>query len=268
MLKNHFQLLKQSCNQLKHVVSVRTQAQNNTNQKWDLFSAVCLERKPVVTPALTEIEKEYKQYLKDLEFELSVKSNFELRHEADVKHLAVLKEGGEIDDTEVNLKQTAQDLKDLWNAEAAEFKPADKITDADKKNDLKSLNRKLDKHLIFVVNQKLGDKKLYMLPQGLRQDGETLRQVAERVLKETIGSELKTQIYSNAPCGFYKYKYPANIQQERNVVGAKIFIYFARYLKGQPSLKGIDYKWLDRTELDKTLPPQYKSSVQQFLIDE
>lgn len=84
MLKNHFQLLKQSCNQLKHVVSVRTQAQNNTNQKWDLFSAVCLERKPVVTPALTEIEKEYKQYLKDLEFELSVKSNFELRHEADV----------------------------------------------------------------------------------------------------------------------------------------------------------------------------------------
>lgn len=42
---------------------------------------------------------------------------------------------------------------------------------------MKSLQRKLDKHLVLVVNQKLGDKKYFLLPQSKREDGETLRQV-------------------------------------------------------------------------------------------
>lgn len=47
----------------------------------------------------------------------------------------------------------------------------------DKKNNIASLNRKLNKHLVLVTNQNLGSKDYYLLPQGIRQDGETLRQV-------------------------------------------------------------------------------------------
>ncbi|XP_056632885.1 39S ribosomal protein L46, mitochondrial [Diorhabda sublineata] len=265
MLSKRFLLLK-GYNQLKH--SLRTQTQNIHGEKWDLFAAVCLERKPVVTAELNDLEKEYKQLMSDMHFENSLKSNFELRHEAEVKNLTILKQGGEIDDKEITLKQTAQDLEDLWSTEAKEFKAEDRVTDADRNNDLKSLDRKLDKHLVFVLNQKVGDKKLYLLPQGIRKDGETLRQSAERILKDSVGTELKAQIYGNAPCGFYKYRYPSQVKNEKNSVGAKVFIYFARYLKGQPPQKNLDYKWLDRNELQKAFLPKYNSSIKQFLIDE
>nr|CAH7728001.1 unnamed protein product [Callosobruchus chinensis] len=183
------------------------------------------------------------------------------------KMIASLKKGS-IDDTEANLKQTAQDLVDSWTEELSQFKPADRITDADKKNDMKSLQRKLDKHLVLVVNQMLGDKKHYLLPQGILQAGETLRQAAERVLKQSCGPDLGAQIYGNAPCGFYKYKYPKSVIEETGVVGAKVFMYFARYTKGQIKDKALDFKWLDRTELQKSLPVPYNSNVMQMLIDE
>ncbi|KAG5868042.1 hypothetical protein JTB14_001734 [Gonioctena quinquepunctata] len=261
--------LLQISNGIRDVLKVQISPSSSlSSEKWDLLTAVCLERRPIITPALNEIEKEYKQFMADIELERSLKSNIELRHEADLVQLELLKKGGDIGDMDSNLKQTAQDLMDLWNEEASKFKPHGRTTEADKQNDSKSLSRKLDKNLVYVVNQKIGDKTYYMLPQDLRQGGETLRQSAERILKQTGGPELKAQIFGNAPCGFYKYKYPTNIQQESGVVGAKVFIYFARYLKGHLPQKSLDYKWLDKKELQKTLPPKYSDSVTQLLFDD
>ncbi|VEN51730.1 unnamed protein product [Callosobruchus maculatus] len=101
---------------------------NTAKGKWDLYAAVCLERKPVITPELSDLQKEYKALIADIEFERSLKSEHELRHEADLKMIATLKKGTSIDDTEVNLKQTAQDLVDSWTEELSQFKPADRIT--------------------------------------------------------------------------------------------------------------------------------------------
>ncbi|CAH0559513.1 unnamed protein product [Brassicogethes aeneus] len=236
------------------------------NEKWDLLTAVCLERKPVITQELNEIQKEYEELLAEVEFERSLKSDHELQHELELKQIEALKKG-DSDDLDVNLKQTAQDFVDLCVEELTQFKKGSKITQDDKKNNDKSLNRKLDKHLVLLVNQKLGDQKHYLLPQGKREEGETLRQAADRVLKQCCGPNVKTQIYGNAPSGFYKYKYPKQIRNEK-AVGAKVFIYFARHLEGQLPDKGVDYKWLDRQEMDKILPAEYKKSVGQLLIDE
>ncbi|CAH1969369.1 unnamed protein product [Acanthoscelides obtectus] len=52
--------------------------------KWDLYAAVCLERKPVITPQLNELQEEYKTLIAEIEFERSLKSDHELRHEADL----------------------------------------------------------------------------------------------------------------------------------------------------------------------------------------
>ncbi|XP_972780.2 large ribosomal subunit protein mL46 [Tribolium castaneum] len=233
-------------------------------EKWDLVTAVCLERKPVITKPLTKIEEDYKTMQSRIEFERSLKSDHEIRHEKEQKQLEQLKKGVDID---VHLKDTAQDLVDVGAEEFAKFKFANRVTEADSRNDLKSLNRKLDKHLVLVTKQKVGKDNLYLLPQALRQDGETLRQAAERILKDTCGSNLKAMIYGNAPSAFYKYKYPCTARKD-DVVGAKIFIYFARYDKGQLEGKQVDYKWLDREELGKSLPSEYARSVAQMLIDE
>ncbi|KAJ8984629.1 hypothetical protein NQ317_009857 [Molorchus minor] len=105
-----------------------------------------------------------------------------------------------------------------------QFKFASKVTEADKKNDLKSLNRKLDKHLVLVLNQKVGTDKFYMLPQASWQEGGDF----------TAGVFLLCQISQR---------------------------------RGYPK-KELDFTWLDRQELQTTLPPNYSKSVSQFLIDE
>lgn len=51
------------------------------------------------------------------------------------------------------------------------------VSEDDKSNNIKSLNRKLDKHLVLLIKQKLGKETHFLLPQRIRQDGEALRQV-------------------------------------------------------------------------------------------
>lgn len=232
-------------------------------EKWDLLTAVCIERKPQIVPDLTGIQKEFNEQLKSVEFEKSWKSAHEIRHERDVKQMELLKKGDI--ESDLALKQTAQDFVDMSSDELNKFQFGSVVTEADNKKDIKSTLRKLNKNLVLVTQTKIGDKNFYLLPQGMRNDGETLRQTADRVIKEQLGTELKTQIYGNAPIGFYKYKYPKEAQNAS--VGAKVFIYFARHNGGVINEK-VNHMWLDRTELQKELPEKYHKAVQMFLIDE
>lgn len=94
------------------------------------------------------------------------------------KKAALLKKGDSSDlDIDSAQLQTAQDFKDACVEELVKFQFANRLTDADKKNDLKSLERKLDQHLVLVTQQEVGKKKHFLLPQGIRQEGESLRQV-------------------------------------------------------------------------------------------
>ena len=52
--------------------------------KWDLLSAVCLERKPVITPQLTPLEREMADIMARLEFIQSLKSDHEKRQDEEM----------------------------------------------------------------------------------------------------------------------------------------------------------------------------------------
>ncbi|XP_066252846.1 large ribosomal subunit protein mL46 [Euwallacea similis] len=230
-------------------------------EKWDLLTAVLVERKPLISPEITGIERKFKEYLSTVEFEKSLKSDIEVKLE---KERSVKSQKKEIDDLDLITKQSTQDYLDAYKEELATFKPSERITEADKSNDVKSLQRKLDKSLVLLVNHKIGEKNFYLLPQGKLKDGETLRQCAERIFKEKCGPNVKVQIFGNAPCGFYKYMYPKDVRNE-NSTGAKIFIYFARYSSGQ--ITDVDYKWLDKNELNQILPEDYKKNILPILFD-
>lgn len=162
--------------------------------------------------------------------------------------------------------QTAQDLEEMWKDEANKFQFAPRITEADKTNDTTSTNRKLEESLTLVVEQQVGDEKIALLPESRLQEGETLRQAAERMIKATCGDSAKTQIYGNGPCGFYKYKYPRAMRKD--VVGAKVFFYRAVLKAGEVDKKLAKFEWLDKEELmakvDKYV--DYKKCLKQFII--
>lgn len=62
------------------------------------------------------------------------------------------------------------------------------FVEADKKNDRTSLHRKLDRNLVLLVREKLGDQDFWILPQVEWQPGETLRGTAERILTKLSGN--------------------------------------------------------------------------------
>lgn len=205
--------------------------------------------------------------LSQIEFENSLKSDHEVRHEKELVQAELLKRGEiDVDLDSDSAKQTAQDFEDACTDELEKFKLASRLTAADKKNDVKSLNRKLDETLILIAKQKLGKNQVTVLPQGKWNEGETLRQTAERTLKEIVGNEIKTQFYGNAPCGFYKYKYPK--EERKESVGAKVF--FFRAVVRDENKGSLDQKtaceWKTKEELEKVLKAPYYKGVSQFMI--
>lgn len=237
---------------------------SESTKKWDLLSAVCLERHPIITRPMNEIEKEFQECLSEIEFENSYKSNHELRierEEREKKTSTILID--ESEDTKLKL-QSVGEYEDACQLELESFKFAPRTTEADEKNITNTFKRKLDKTLLFITEQKLGNTFLWQPPQGIRNDGETMRQAAERVLRDTCGSELTVQFYGNAPIGYYKYLYPKAARTEK-ADGAKVFFYLARYVKGNVS-DNVKHQWLDRAELTKVLERRTRRALSQFLL--
>lgn len=188
-----------------------------------------------------------------------------MREEKDRK-IADLQRRGKLDvDMDVAVQQTAQDLKDAWKEELAQFQMNDRITDADRLKDTTSLRRKLDSTLVLLVDQKLGAASHLLLPQGKRIEGETMRQTAERVLQERCGGSVNAVWYGNAPCGFYKYKYP--VAERKDSVGAKIFFFRASHRGGNVQTEdGQKFEWLDAKEIQSRVNRSYATSLKQFVL--
>lgn len=204
--------------------------------------------------------------MRQLEYENSYKSDFEVRKEKEVAEAQLLKEGKLKVDLDAVTKQTALDLKDQWKTELSKFQPAPRITEADKSNDLKSTDRKLEHSLTLLIEQQLGDDKIFLLPQGKISDGENLHDTAQRVIRELCGNGIQATVFGKAPCGFYKYKYPAAVRSES--VGAKVFFYRAILKTGNVNEKCANYEWLAKDELLAKVDKynNYKKSLSKFII--
>lgn len=90
------------------------------------------------------------------------------------KQLEILKKGGELSENELSLKQTAQDLVDIWTEELKQFQLNFKVIENDKKS---RISKMLEKHLVLLVNKKIGNKNYHTLPLDYWRQGESLREV-------------------------------------------------------------------------------------------
>ena len=147
---------------------MHTSAQvNGGKEKWDLVAAVCLERRPVVTPALGEKEAAMVEMVRQKELEGSMLSDHELKARSDRIREERKKAGEEVEEMEEGVT-AALDLEDMWKKEASTFTPASKTTEADVKGDVRSTDRKLDSSLRLLTKLQLGNDLHWDLPWTIR----------------------------------------------------------------------------------------------------
>lgn len=86
-------------------------------EKWDLLSAVCLERHPIITKPMLDIEARYQKMLQYIEFENSMISDFEMQKQKEKNKKIKLSASEKTTST-----QTIQDFEDSWEEELTKFK--------------------------------------------------------------------------------------------------------------------------------------------------
>ncbi|KAM4677399.1 large ribosomal subunit protein mL46 [Discoglossus pictus] len=238
---------------------------------WRLHGAVCLRRPAVVSQEKSQLQQEVSELLQQMELEKSFYSDHELRLIEDEERIRrkqsdVYDSDEDDDNKEIVL---AQDLEDIWEQKARKFKMAPTSTEADEKNDKSSLNRKLENNLVLLVKEKLANEEIWIFPQLEWQSGETMRQTAERALSTlSDNQEIQAHFLGNAPCGFYKYKFPKSVRTE-DMVGAKVFFFKAILKSGDlgTKRKNGDYVWVTKDELKDYLKPAYLSEINRFVIE-
>nr|XP_025857041.1 39S ribosomal protein L46, mitochondrial [Vulpes vulpes] len=243
-------------------------APSSSGSPWRLLGALCLQRPPLVSKPLTPLQEEMAALFQQIEVERSRYSDHELRALDEARRLA--KKKADLNDEEDDEQDIllVQDLEDVWEQKFLQFKPGARVTEADKKNDRTSLQRKLDRNLVLLVKEKLGDQDVWMLPQAEWQPGETLRGTAERTLATLSENNLEAKFLGNAPCGHYKFKFPQALRTESSL-GAKVFFFKALLLTGDFSRtsKKDHHVWVCKEELGDYLKPKYLTQVRRFLLD-
>ena len=162
------------------------------------------------------------------------------------RELAEKKKAGETIPIEKMNLITAFDDEERWNKDASTFTPSSRKTQADEKNDTKSIERCLDRSLFLLVKQ--DDN--WVLPKMLNENGESLRDTADRALQTYFGDHFKAQVLGNAPFIHFTLKYSKRYQEETNVRGEKVFVFKAHFNEGHLDLSQYeDFQWLKREEL-------------------
>ncbi|KAG8531591.1 uncharacterized protein KY384_003221 [Bacidia gigantensis] len=155
-------------------------------------------------------------------------------------------------------------------------KPSERVTKADRTSDLKSLNRSLTRTLYLVVKMKQGATRgEWVLPECAIEGKESLHMAAERLLVQTGGINMNTWVVGNMPICHQVYNYPQSIIDEISGAGTrgeKIFLMQARIMGGRPDLRAnklgiLDFQWLDKEEVQKTLLSQDFAAVKNVLAD-
>ena len=198
---------------------------------WRLVAAVCVIRFPTVSRDKTELEKRFEEMQIQREREKSVLSDYELqqirRSEEQRQYKKRIAEGEELDfeterqrATQQSVYEEADEIQALEEEESRSFQPGSCETEADIKNDRRSVDRQLRESLYLLV-KKPRSENAWQMPQGGQEGTESMRQAAQRELQEECGSDLRVKFGSNLPCGFLRYRFPADHRSSDETIGAK-----------------------------------------------
>ncbi|CAK8676511.1 unnamed protein product [Clavelina lepadiformis] len=260
---------------LKREVHDIEQVSSQCPSPWMLQAGVCLIRLPLIEEDLSEFQKRYISLKEQMEYENSILNEWELEK---IKQTQLMNdiESGKRDASEMDFKVSKQDYEDDYNQAFKEF--TESTTELDLNDaDFKNINRRPKDYLVLISKQKLGNDTVWMLPTEEWKEEENLRQSAERALTSHCGTLVDASFVSNAPSGFYKYKFPKNARTDA-YVGAKLFIYNAfvpRVSETQSTAtfnldidlnKMLDYAWVAKDEMRNFLKPKYSKAIDEIIF--
>ncbi|KAF9937346.1 54S ribosomal protein L17 mitochondrial [Modicella reniformis] len=147
----------------------------------------------------------------------------------------------------------------------------DRITDADRKNDVSSLERALQRTLYLIV-KKSRDQHAWQFPQGGVRVCENLQEAAGRELQEECGKNMDLWYVGRAPIGHYNYSHPKDYQKGSSaiVTGTKVFFMKAHIFAGQvqvDNMEIVDFAWVTKQEMKDYVSPEYYEAVKDMLSD-
>ncbi|KAF2112552.1 39S mitochondrial ribosomal protein L46-domain-containing protein [Lophiotrema nucula] len=151
-------------------------------------------------------------------------------------------------------------------------RPMPRVTEADRRGDVKSLDRALQRTLYLLVKNREGR---WGFPEARLIGKESLHNAAERVIIQSAGLNMNTWVIGNVPIGHHEHKHlPEYLQKAENQkeLGLKTFFMKVRIMAGQADLKDnklglTDFKWLAKEEIEKSVEERYWKSVKNMLAE-
>lgn len=281
-------------------------ASTKTPYPYDIRSGLVLTRPPLLTRTLHPFENAYYFYQKRLEERLNTPFITSIYFKPDTAaqldwSLKVQERGGTVakelgtyhgksskawdDELKVGDQLSSQEsvLNSLLKDAAARVsddaeviapedvvpveRPAERLSEADKKNDVRRLDRQMERTLYLVVKGPDG----WGFPADVLKD-ENLHEGAKRVMDQAAGVNMNTWLVGRVPVAHVVQEPVLGKDGEVQKKGQKTFFIKGRIMAGQADLKGnpfgyTDFKWLTREELEKELAPEYFRSVRNMMAD-
>ncbi|KAG0046778.1 54S ribosomal protein L17 mitochondrial [Gryganskiella cystojenkinii] len=259
-----------------------------------IVAGAVVSRQPLILRDLSEFEKEYFTYQKNLErdhaapfgseFYFKKGSVAERRwKQQEAERLAGSSSTSTSTSTSSKASSTtsaeSQQLQDEISEEdrvaalEAQIQFNDRVTEADRKNDVRSLERALARTLYLIV-KKPREQHAWQFPQGGVRVVENLQEAAGRELQEECGSNMDLWFVGRVPVGHYNYNFPKEYvnspENTASVKGAKVFFMKAHIFAGQVQVDNkevVDFAWVTKQEMKDYVSPEYYEAVQDMLSD-
>ncbi|KAG0342489.1 54S ribosomal protein L17 mitochondrial [Podila horticola] len=247
-----------------------------------VIAGAVLSRQPLILRDLTPFEQEYFTYQKNLErdnaapfgaeFYFKKGSVAERRWKQQEAERSGNAASASSKGKEVS-SQLEEELSEEDRVAALESKIAfnDRVTEADRKNDVRSLERALARTLYLIV-KKPREQHAWQFPQGGVHVCENLQEAAGRELQEECGSNMDLWFVGRVPIGHYNYKLPNAIKTDSTSAptGAKVFFMKAHIFSGQVKVDNkeiVDFAWVTKQEMKDYVAPEYYEAVKDMLSD-
>ncbi|KAF8939779.1 54S ribosomal protein L17 mitochondrial [Dissophora ornata] len=147
----------------------------------------------------------------------------------------------------------------------------ERITEADRTNDVRSLERALQRTLYLIV-KKPREQHAWQFPQGGVRVCENLQEAAGRELQEECGGNMDLWFVGRVPIGHYNYSLPKNFVTESSVAakGTKVFFMKAHIFAGQVQVDNkeiVDFAWVTKQEMKDYVSEDYYAVIKDMLSD-